>query len=134
MRAHRGRFVRRWGDCAGESFLIVATSDPGGPAARWQVDLAAGTVSLASSTTAGPGEPGSTATWQLIGPAATWERVLSEEANLNVVLRHRELRFCASDQAPARTVTRVGMLADLLGLTSWRTPETASPTRQRPAA
>ena len=44
-------------------------------------------------------------------------------ANLNVVLRRRELRYCdTGDGAPA-TVTRIGMLADLLGITSWRSAD-----------
>jgi hypothetical protein len=128
------RFARRWGDCAREAFLVVASSSTDGSSARWRVDLAAGTVSLASSGVANPGDLGADVAWQLIGPAATWERVLSGDVNLNVALRRRELRFCAAGQDAAGTVARVGMLADLLGLTSWRSPEAAPQSQERPAA
>jgi hypothetical protein len=125
------RFVRRWGTFAAESFVIVATSTGAG-SARWRVDLAARTVTLTETSQAGDGALGG-AGWQLAGSADVWERVVRGMVNLNVVLRRRELRYCdAGDGAPA-TVTRIGMLADLLGITSWRSadatgrPEPAQP-------
>jgi Sulfotransferase family len=129
------RFVRRWPTCASESFVVVATStaDTGG-SARWRVDLADRAVSLVSNGKASPEDPSGGVAWQLIGPAGVWEKVLRGQVNLNVALRRRELRFCATDQDGARTVARVGMLADLLGITSWRSPEAAGRSRSMPAA
>jgi hypothetical protein len=115
------RFTGRWGQCARESFLIAATSQADDGTLRWRVDLAKRTVTLegASADAASGG-----ITWQLTGASATWERVLSGAANLNVALRHRQLRYCDTGTAPASvTVARIDMLADLLGVTSWRSPE-----------
>jgi hypothetical protein len=114
------RFIRDWGSCTQESFLVIATSATGDDAvARWRVDLASRTVSLGGS-----GE----VSWEVIGSATTWDQVLSETANLNVALRHRELRYCDTGTVPGSvTVARIDMLANLLGVTSWR----SSP---RPAA
>jgi hypothetical protein len=126
------RFARRWGPCAGESFLVVATSQAGDDAAvRWRVDLAARTVTLARADDAG--SPGGIA-WQLTGSAATWGRVLTAAVNLNVALRHRDLRYCDTGTVPGPvTVARIDMLADLLGVTSWRPAEgQAVPVQARP--
>jgi hypothetical protein len=114
------RFAAAWGSCARESFLVVATL-PGddGNVARWRADLAARTVTLADA--AGTGTGGAGVAWQITGSAATWEKVIGGAVNLNVALRQRELRYCDTGTAPASvTVTRIGMLADLLGITSWR--------------
>jgi hypothetical protein len=111
------RFTGRWGPCAKESFLVVATSAAdGGSVARWRVDLAARTVTLAGHAAA-DGD----ACWQLTGSDTTWGRVLSGAVNLNVALRHRDLRYCDTGTVPGSvTVARMDMLADLLGVTSWR--------------
>lgn len=111
------RFIRDWGQCAQESFLVVATSTTGDNAvARWRVDLAGRTVTLAGT----PGDAGGIS-WQVIGSAATWDEILSGAANLNVGLRHRDLRYCDTGTVPGPvTVTRIDMLANLLGVTSWR--------------
>jgi hypothetical protein len=87
------RFVRAWGSCAGERFLVVATS-PGGDdrVARWRVDLSARTVTLADASADNAAANGAVS-WQLTGSAATWEQVLADPANLNVALRRRELRY-----------------------------------------
>jgi hypothetical protein len=118
------RFVRAWEPCAGESFLVVATSPVGDDRmARWRVDLAARTVTLAdASSDRGSADDG--VAWQLAGAAITWEQVLGGTKNLNVALRHRELRYADTGTTPGPvTVARVGMLADLLGITSWRSAE-----------
>ena len=100
------RFARRWGTFAAESFLVVATSQAAG-SARWRVDLAARTVTLAEAS---QGDEGALceAAWQLAGPADVWERVIRGTANLNVVLRRRELRYCDTGHGAPTTVTRIG--------------------------
>jgi hypothetical protein len=126
------RFVRRWGTLAAESFLVIATS-PGAGSARWRVDLGARTVTLAETSQADGGSLGDAA-WQLAGPADVWERVIRGTANLNVALRRRELRYCDTGAGAAATVTRISMLADLLGITSWRSTEIAGQPQPVPAA
>jgi hypothetical protein len=114
------RFARRWGDRAAETFLVVGTGpgDAGG-CVRWRVDLAARTVTLSNDAddTQGDRTP---ATWQIIGSADTWEHVIGGRTNLSVALRHRELRYCDTGDAGHVSVARIGMLADLLGIASWR--------------
>ena len=122
------RFIRRWGCCAGESFLVIAKSPDVVGSARWRVDLAARTVALASG--GGPGEDvRAGVSWQIIGDASTWEQVIRRKTNLNVALRRRDLRYCATAGATALTASRLSMLSDLLGITSWRAAE---PARQHP--
>lgn len=126
------RFTSRWGPCARESFLVVATSAAdGGTVARWRVDLAARTVTLAGQAADGA------ACWQLTGSDTTWGQVLSGAANLNVALRHRNLRYCDTGTVPGPvTVARMDMLADLLGVTSWRVAgePAAGPASLRPTS
>jgi len=131
------RFTSRWGPCSRETFLVAATSQAGDDAAvRWRIDLAARSVTLAP---ADGGAPGGIA-WQVTGSAATWEQVLTGAANLNVALRHRDLRYCDTGTVPASaTVARIDMLSDLLAVTSWRpavepAPWPASSVQAPPAA
>jgi len=115
------RFVRQWEPCSADTFMIIGTStDDAGASARWRVDLAAKIVSLAS---AGQAEQNGSATWQIVGCAEAWEKVLSGRANLGVLLRQRELRYCDTGEARSVGLRRIAMLTDLLGLTSWRTSQ-----------
>ena len=118
------RFISRWGSCAGESFLVIATSADAGGSARWRVDLAARTVALASGSQSGDGAR-TGAAWQIVGQASAWERVIRGNTNLNVALRCRDLRYCSTGEAASVGATRMSMLADLLGITSWRSAEPA---------
>jgi len=118
------RFISRWGSCASESFLVIATSADAGGSARWRVDLAARTVALASGSQSGDGARTGVA-WQIIGQAGAWEQVIRGNINLNVALRRRDLRYCSTGEAASVGATRMSMLADLLGITSWRSAEPA---------
>lgn len=119
------RFARRWEPCIAESFLVIATSPSGdGGSAKWRVDLTGRTVTLADGIQAGTG---GAVSWQITGGADTWERVIRGAGNLNVALRRRDLRYCdTGTAAPTAAVTRMGMLADLLGVTSWRSADGAT--------
>jgi Sulfotransferase family len=125
------RFARCWGARAGESFMVIATSPPGGEGpARWLVDLAARTVTLAEGSATDVGADRNV-TWQITGSAVTWERVLNGSVNLNVALRRHDLRYCDTGAADATVpAARIGMLADLCAITSWRSAQSA----QAPAA
>jgi hypothetical protein len=118
------RFISRWGSCARESFLVIATSADAGGSVRWQVDLAARTVALASGSQSGDGAR-TGAAWQIVGQAGAWERVIRGHTNLNVALRCRDLRYSSTGEAASVGATRMSMLADLLGITSWRSAEPA---------
>lgn len=120
------RFLGAWGSCAGESFQVVATSPVGDDTViRWRVNPAARTVTLA-----GTSADGGVIAWQITGTAAIWEDVLSGTVNLNVALRRRDLRHADTGTVPPSvTVTRIGMLADLLGITSWRSAEAPESSR-----
>jgi hypothetical protein len=41
----------------------------------------------------------------------------------NVALRSSDLRYCSASEAASVGAVRMGMHADLLGITSWRTVE-----------
>jgi hypothetical protein len=134
------RFLRAWGPCAGESFLVVATSPAGDDnVMRWRVNLGARTVTLADTSAADAADAaadgsagGHAVAWAITGTAAAWENVLGGTVNLNVALRRRELRYADTGTTP-RSVTamRIGMLADLLGITSWRLAEAETPEPPR---
>lgn len=118
------RFIRRWGSCACESFLVIATSANAGGSAHWRVDLAARTVALASGSQSDDGTRAGAA-WQVTGQADAWERVIRGHTNLNVALRRRDLRYSSTGEAASVAAMRMSMLADLLGTTSWRSAEAA---------
>lgn len=142
-------FTAKWAPCGQDSVLVVATPEAGhGPTAHWRVDLVAGTVSIEEesdvpgSSGQAPEENGEAAaentevaeasreeteegagtksTWDVIASAETWHQVLAEKLNLSVAMRRHLIRYC--DQGDVGSVTadtRISMLADLLGVTSW---------------
>jgi hypothetical protein len=59
-------------------------------------------------------------TWDIIASAETWHQVLAEKLNLSVAMRRHLIRYCdQGDTGPVTADTRISMLADLLGVTSW---------------
>jgi len=127
------RFTQRWHPCSGETFSIVAMppARSGWRETRWRIDLAARTVSQAT----GPDGDDDTA-WDIVGSAESWQAVLAGDANLGVAMRRCDLRYCDTGEAgPVLADLRIGMLADLLGLTpSWRAQAAADPARPGLAA
>jgi hypothetical protein len=126
-------FAHRWEPCAAESFEVVATPSAGpGPNAQWRVDLAARAVTPVSGEPglAGLGDDGEGEGegegeepdwgWDIIGSAEVWEQIIGGRVNMSVALRRHQLRYCDTGEAgPVVADTRIGMLADLLGLASW---------------
>ncbi len=108
------RFSRRWAVCADEPFsLIVLSAAKMGPTTRWRVNLAERTASAVN------GDTDDTA-WDVIGSVEAWADIVDGRLNFSVALRRCELRYLDTGQAPpAVHDTRIGMLADLLGLASW---------------
>jgi hypothetical protein len=69
--------------------------------------------------------------WDVIGPVGVWDQVVRGEVNLSVVLRRYELRYCDyGDAGPVVAEARIGMLADLLGLTGWGRPRDTAPASE----
>jgi Sulfotransferase family len=122
------RFVRNWEDCLAEPFAVVATPPAGSRSGRTftcRVDLAARTMaSIVPAETDGPDntDGNDDTTCDLVGSAEAWQALLSGHANLGVLMRRCELRYCdAGESDPVASDSRVGMLADLLGLrTGWQ--------------
>jgi hypothetical protein len=120
------RFTQQWEPCSREVFLVTVTAQGGGSvAARWRVDLATRTVTSASGLP--PGETGG-ARWDIVGSAEVWKQALDGVANLSVVFRSRQLRYCdTGDVAPTVPGVRVAMLGELLGITIWQAAEPGQP-------
>jgi putative sterol carrier protein len=63
--------------------------------------------------------------WDIIGSVEAWEDVIAGKQNLSVAFRSGQLRYCDRDESGPMTagsrqsLTRIRVLADLLGLTDW---------------
>jgi protein-tyrosine sulfotransferase len=120
-------FARRWKPVCGGSFRLTAAPPTGvwEGATRWRIDLASRTV---TTTLAGPDDHPDGAAWEVVGTAETWEQVVTGRLNLAVALRHRRLRYSDhGDTGPAGMTARMGMLAELLDITAWRSANAVAP-------
>ena len=98
-----------------ESFVMVwIPAGPDRPAEHWLVNLKDQSVTFASHAAQENSD------WDVVGSAAAWEQVIDGRLNLSVALRACQLRYCDGDEAgPLASDARIGILARLLGLTSW---------------
>jgi hypothetical protein len=130
-----GRFISQWQPCLGERFLVVSRP----PAAdvedeiHWLVDLASRTISGGDPA---PGsDPDDVGEWTIVGSPQAWRAVLAGELNLHVAARRCDLRYCGpGEEDPVAAHTRMAMLTDLLGLSSWRTGSDSGPPTPATAA
>jgi hypothetical protein len=108
------QLARRWGPFAAGKFQVVARSnDAGGSEEHWLVDLDARVITQDQ-------DDNDDAEWSIVGSPETWEAVLSGRVNLHVALRRFDLRYCSTGAiGPFDTEKRIGMLAELAGLSSW---------------
>ena len=107
----------RWESCAAGKFQVVSRAVTGGSEAQWVVDITARTV------TPDDGRDDDLA-WSMLACPETWQAVQAGRVNLMTALRRSDLRYCASgEDSPVSAQTRVAMLADLLGLSSWKRAE-----------
>jgi hypothetical protein len=118
-------FDAGWKPYSEESFVLVALapSDTDGDA-WWLVDPAARKV------LSGSGTCGEDARWTVIAPAATWEQVIRDGLNIGTAFRRQGMRYQDRGDGPPGSViaeSRVAMLGDLLGITSWRPGAPAVP-------
>jgi hypothetical protein len=95
--------------------------EPGAEAAEAGAETAGGKAETAqASGEEADEEAAQENSWEIIASADTWQQVLTEKVNLPVALRRNVIRYCDQGEiGPATAETRVAMLADLLGLTSW---------------
>ncbi|HWG15591.1 MAG TPA: sulfotransferase [Streptosporangiaceae bacterium] len=119
-------FTHRWKPHSAERFLVVATTPKGpGGDASWLVDLSARTVTSADGLSVG------VADWRAAGTADAWERVIEGGDNMGVVFRRGDMRYADKGDAGAGSIaadTRVAMMADILGITTWPHGEDPSPS------
>jgi hypothetical protein len=121
------RFACQWETCMADRFVIVSRAAANRSEQRWLVDMAARIAW--SDADADDGE------WTILGSPQAWQAVLIGRTNLQAALRRCDLRYCsADDDGPLDVQTRMAMLADLLGLSSWRQADTAGDGRAGHAA
>ena len=118
-------FTDAWKPHSEESFVLAAL----GPSSAaddtwWLVDLAARKV------LSGSGTCDEDANWTVIAPAATWEQVIRDGTNVGTAFRRHGMRYQdKGDGGPGSLIaeSRVAMMGDLLGITTWRpSPASAS--------
>ncbi len=109
------RLAARWEPHEAEKIVVVWVPGGHGEATEyWLVDLKGRTVTLASSAAQEDSD------WDVIGSADAWERVTGGDLNLSVAFRTCQLRYCDSAEAgPLASEARLGILANLLGVTDW---------------
>jgi hypothetical protein len=130
----------RWQSCAAERFLLVSRA-AGGSEAAWMVDVMARSLTPDDGGDDTPDDgQDDDVTWSVLASPQTWQAVQAGQANLQGALRQSHLRYCPAGQdGPVLAQTRIAMLADLLGLSSWRPtaaalPEEAAATPEDAAA
>jgi hypothetical protein len=116
MTASGAQFARRVKPHVNETFVAVAiTKGAERPAEYWLVDLGQGTVLPVGR------EAQEDSDWDVIGTLDAWENVIDHRMNLSVALRSCDLRYCDSGETtPPTADARIGILGQLLGLSSWR--------------
>jgi hypothetical protein len=126
------RFGTWWDPVAREKFLVVSRAGRGGGEMQWVVDITARSVTEDD----GQADDDDDVAWSILASPEAWQALLSGQANLQAALRRNEVRYCTTgeDSSPVLTQTRVAMLADLLGLGSWRPADTAQQNGAAPLA
>jgi protein-tyrosine sulfotransferase len=120
-----GQVARRWESCAADRFVVVSRTVTGGSEAQWVVDVTSRTVAPDD------GQDEDVA-WSLLASPETWQAIGEGRVNLLTAMRRSDMRYCAAgEDNPVLAQTRVAMLTDLLGLSSWSAaaaaPEAAAP-------
>ena len=110
----------RFGSLGGEMMVAVCiAADPGQPGEHWLVDFGSRAMRFADR------EAQEDSDWDIISSVGAWEDVIAGRQNLSVAFRSGQLRYCDRDEAGSGTagsrqsLTRLRVLADLLGLTGW---------------
>jgi hypothetical protein len=119
---HDGEQVAgRWESCAADRFVVVARALTGGIEAQWVVDIASRTVVPDDD------ERDEDVAWSLLASPETWQALQAGQVNLHAAMRRADLRYCAAEEdSSVLAQTRVAMLSDLLGLSSWERAQAPS--------
>ena len=139
VRAGLGRmdaaFAAGWQPYLQGSFLVTVLAPTGGnDDAWWFIDL------NVRSAFVGRGTCPHSELWSVTGPAAAWEAVIRDGTNLGLAFRRHGMRYRdKGDGGPGSALadSRVAMLSDLLGITSWEPDppvESAQPSLEPPSA
>jgi hypothetical protein len=115
------RFTSQWTPVLGDRFLLVSRPLVGGAEdeSGWLVEVSSRTISRYDPDAADEA-------WTIIGSPRAWSAVLAGEVNLHVAVRRCDLRYCdPGEEGPFDAQVRIGMLADLLSLSSWRQADPA---------
>ena len=105
--------ARRWEPWTADRFVVVSRTVTGGSEAQWAVDVKSRTV------VPDDGEDEDVA-WCLLASPETWQAVRAGQDNLLAAMRRSDMRYSAADEgSPVLAQTRVAMVADLLGLSTW---------------
>jgi hypothetical protein len=60
--------------------------------------------------------------WDMIASLEIWEKIMDGQLNFSVALRSCQLRYCDNGEpTPLAADTRIGIVAQLLGIASWQT-------------
>src|SRR5262249_61435044 len=97
--------------------------------ARWRVDLRTRTITSADGV---PASETAGARWEVAGTIDVWIGVAEGEIDLSLALRRRLLRYRDTGEPASAMLTRVAMLAGLLGLTTWQPGQAARPPHEPP--
>ena len=116
MTASRAQSARHLKPHVTETFVAVAiTKGAERPAEYGLVDLGQATVLPVGR------EAQEESDWDVIGTLDAWERVIDHRLNLSVALRSCDLRYCDNGETtPLTADARIGILGQLLGLSSWQ--------------
>jgi hypothetical protein len=124
------RFAQRWEPASRETFLVTVTSaETVDVVARWRVDLRTRTITSADGV---PASETAGARWEVAGTVDVWMRVAEGEIDLSLALRRRLLRYRDTGEPASAMLTRVAMLAGLLGITTWQRVQPVRPRMERP--
>jgi hypothetical protein len=123
LRAGLAAAAGGWGPHGSETFVaVVVTNDPHRPAEYWHVDLGAAALSLVTKDAQQDSD------WDVIATLEVWDKLVDHQVNPSVALRSCALRYCGNGQStPLAEDTRLGILAQLLGLAHWRRTRSPAP-------
>jgi hypothetical protein len=109
--------------------VTVTSAETVDVVARWRVDLRTRTITSADGV---PASETAGARWEVAGTIDAWMRVAEGEIDLSLALRRRLLRYRDTGEPASAMLTRVAMLAGLLGITAWQRVQPVRPRTERP--
>jgi hypothetical protein len=115
-----GCIPQRWAAVADQTWIINVLPYVQERAACVQVSVNVRSGTIYSEVIDAVPLEGECASYVLSGSATTWSTVLSGAANFGVEMRMNHIRFSGPTAEWATTESRIAMISDMLGLTSWQ--------------